>query len=184
MLIFKRWHTLFSLTKTFCLLWGYIRVTYWLLWSYSLKLTHWNWRTKIDLLKLSDWTCKKVTHWNWETKTNWLNDSDRLNLTVQNRQTETDKLKMTDWKSLSDTNWLKLTDLYQVGAIDLWSCFNLYRKSCLNISLVFDILEGVWTEFEWIRKYFFEAIYSNSNLIYHKYQPQILHKVSDNFPKL
>ena len=123
MLIFKRWHTLFSLTKTFCLLWGYIRVTYWLLWSYSLKLTHWNWRTKIDLLKLSDWTCKKVTHWNWETKTNWLNDSDRLNLTVQNRQTETDKLKMTDWKSLSDTNWLKLTDLYQVRAIDLWSCY-------------------------------------------------------------
>ena len=123
--------------------WGYIRVTYWLLWSYWLKLTHWNWRTRIDLLKLSDWTCKKVTHWNWETKTNWLNDSDRLNLTVQNRQTETDKLKMTDWKSLSDTNWLKLTDLYQVGAIDLWSCslsFHIWIIVCTNWPIMFEYL--------------------------------------------
>ena len=57
-----------SLTKTFCFLLGYIRVTDWLLWSYWLRLTHWNLRTKIDLLKLSDWTWKKATHWNWETK--------------------------------------------------------------------------------------------------------------------
>ena len=64
-----------------------------------------------------------MTHWNWQTKAYWLNDSDRLNLTDQNWKTETEKLIMTDWKSLADTNWLKLNNWYQVGAVDLWSCF-------------------------------------------------------------